>query len=70
MAKKAGAAKSGAAKKPAPLRILIVEARFYNHIADALLRGAMKVLDEAGATVERFGAPGENVHHASAVHVD
>ena len=58
MAKKAGAAKLGAAKKPAPLRILIVEARFYNHIADALLRGAMKVLDEAGATVERFSVPG------------
>ena len=28
-------------------RILIVEARFYDDIADALLAGAMKVLDEA-----------------------
>ena len=58
MAKKAGAAKSGAAKKPAPLHILIVEARYYDHIADALLRGAMKVLDEAGAAVERLTVPG------------
>jgi 6,7-dimethyl-8-ribityllumazine synthase len=58
MAKKAGAAKSSAAKKPAPLRILIVEARFYEQISDALLRGAMKVLDEAGAEVERITVPG------------
>jgi 6,7-dimethyl-8-ribityllumazine synthase len=63
MAKKAGAAKPSAAKKPAPkasgaLNILIVEARYYDHIADALLRGAMKVLDEAGATVERLTVPG------------
>jgi 6,7-dimethyl-8-ribityllumazine synthase len=58
MAKKAGAAKSSAAKKVTPLRILIVEARYYDHIADALLRGAMKVLDEAGAVVERLTVPG------------
>lgn len=58
MAKKAGAAKSGAAKKPAPLRILIVEARYYEHIADALLRGAMKVLDAAGCVVEKLTVPG------------
>jgi 6,7-dimethyl-8-ribityllumazine synthase len=58
MAKKAGAAKSSAAKKPAPLNILIVEARYYDHIAEALLRGAMKVLEEAGATVERITVPG------------
>jgi 6,7-dimethyl-8-ribityllumazine synthase len=58
MAKKAGAAKPSAAKKPAPLNILVVEARYYDHIADALLRGAMKVLDEAGATVERLTVPG------------
>ncbi len=58
MAKKTGTVKASAVKKRAPLRILIVEARFYDHIADALLRGAMKVLDEAGATVERFSVPG------------
>jgi 6,7-dimethyl-8-ribityllumazine synthase len=58
MAKKAGAAKPSAAKKSAPQRILIVEARYYEHIADALLRGTMKVLDEAGCTVERLTVPG------------
>jgi len=58
MAKKAGAAKTSAAKKSSPLRILLVEARYYDHIADALLRGAMKVLDDAGATVERLTVPG------------
>ncbi|MFZ0779462.1 MAG: 6,7-dimethyl-8-ribityllumazine synthase, partial [Xanthobacteraceae bacterium] len=30
-------------------RILIVEARFYDDIADALLAGATKALKEAGA---------------------
>ena len=31
-------------------RILIVEARFYEDIADALLAGATRALKEAGAT--------------------
>jgi 6,7-dimethyl-8-ribityllumazine synthase len=39
-------------------RILIVEARFYDKIADALLSGAMRALDEARATVERISVPG------------
>jgi 6,7-dimethyl-8-ribityllumazine synthase len=39
-------------------RILIVEARYYDDIADALLAGAMKVLDAAGAEVERISVPG------------
>jgi len=39
-------------------RILIVEARYYEAIADALLAGAMKVLDDAGAKVERVSVPG------------
>ena len=39
-------------------RILIVEARYYDDLADALLDGAMKVLDEAGAEVERITVPG------------
>ena len=30
--------------------LLIVEARFYNDIADALLKGATEALSEAGAT--------------------
>jgi len=38
MAKKTTAVKASAVKKRAPLRILIVEARFYDQISDALLR--------------------------------
>jgi len=34
--------------------IMVVEARFYDDIADALAEGAFAVLDEAGATYERF----------------
>jgi 6,7-dimethyl-8-ribityllumazine synthase len=39
-------------------RILIVEARFYDDIADALLAGAMQALDEAKAKVDRISVPG------------
>ena len=39
-------------------RILIVEARFYDDIADELLKGAMRVLDEAGVVYERLSVPG------------
>ncbi len=39
-------------------RILIVEARYYDDIADQLLAGAMKVLEEAGAVIERVTVPG------------
>jgi 6,7-dimethyl-8-ribityllumazine synthase len=39
-------------------RILVVEARYYDDIADLLLAGAMKVLNEAGAVVERITVPG------------
>ncbi|MGK9231256.1 6,7-dimethyl-8-ribityllumazine synthase [Inquilinus limosus] len=42
---------------PAP-HILIVEARFYEDIADELARGAVAVLDEIGATYERIAVPG------------
>jgi len=38
--------------------VLIVEARFYPHIAKALLEGATAVLDRAGARFERIGVPG------------
>ncbi|KAB0680712.1 6,7-dimethyl-8-ribityllumazine synthase [Aureimonas leprariae] len=38
--------------------LLIVEARFYDHIADALLEGARAALDEAGATYEVVTVPG------------
>lgn len=39
-------------------RILIVEARFYDDIADALLMGATRALDAAGATSDRITVPG------------
>jgi 6,7-dimethyl-8-ribityllumazine synthase len=38
--------------------ILIVEARFYEHVSDALLDGATAVLDAAGAHFERVTVPG------------
>src|ERR1700749_3420044 len=44
--------------KPSGPRILIVEARFYNDIADALLAGAISALDDAKATFEGITVPG------------
>jgi len=40
------------------IRILIVEARFYDHLADALLEGAKGVLDAFGAEYEVVTVPG------------
>ena len=61
--KKSGVAKSKAgakttAKKSDTIRMLIVEARYYDDIADALLSGATLVLDQAGATYDRITVPG------------
>ena len=39
-------------------RILVVEARYYAHIADELLRGATAELERAGANIERVAVPG------------
>jgi 6,7-dimethyl-8-ribityllumazine synthase len=39
-------------------RILIVEARFYEDIADALLAGATRALEEAGAAFDCVSVPG------------
>jgi 6,7-dimethyl-8-ribityllumazine synthase len=39
-------------------RILIVEARFYDDIADALLAGATKALKDAGAQFDCLSVPG------------
>jgi len=39
-------------------RVLIVEARFYDDIADALLAGATKALQEAGAASDCISVPG------------
>ena len=38
----------------ADARILVVEARFYDDIADAMLAGAKRALDEAGAKWDRL----------------
>ncbi|UXM93947.1 6,7-dimethyl-8-ribityllumazine synthase [Bartonella sp. HY329] len=45
-------------KKERPLHLLIVEARFYDHLADSLLEGAKKHLDAAGATYDVVTVPG------------
>jgi 6,7-dimethyl-8-ribityllumazine synthase len=42
----------------APPRVLIIEAGFYPHIAEALRDGAMSALDAAGARAERIEVPG------------
>ena len=39
-------------------RILVVEARYYEQLSDALLAGATSALDEAGATHDRLTVPG------------
>jgi 6,7-dimethyl-8-ribityllumazine synthase len=38
--------------------ILIVEARFYEHISDALFEGAAAALEKAGAKFDRIAVPG------------
>ena len=42
-------------KKP---HIMVVEARFYTDISDALFEGAERALKKGGATLERFQVPG------------
>ena len=42
----------------ADVRVLIVEARFYEDIADALLAGATRALEDAGAKFDRLTVPG------------
>lgn len=39
-------------------RIMIVESRYYDDVAAALLEGATRALDEAGAVYERIEVPG------------
>ena len=52
-------------------RILIVEARFYDDIADALLAGASKVLKEAAAVFDCVTVPGSlEIPAAIAIAVD
>ncbi|MGE5506437.1 MAG: 6,7-dimethyl-8-ribityllumazine synthase [Actinomycetota bacterium] len=42
----------------ASARILIIEARFYDHIADGLLAGAKAALEAAGASFDVMTVPG------------
>lgn len=52
-------------------RVLIVEARFYDDIAEALLRGATAALTKAGASFDRHTVPGSlEVPAAIAIAVD
>lgn len=39
-------------------KLLIIEARFYTELADALAEGAIKTLEAAGATYDRIAVPG------------
>ncbi|NJR13150.1 MAG: 6,7-dimethyl-8-ribityllumazine synthase [Phyllobacteriaceae bacterium] len=39
-------------------KVLIIEARFYDHLADLLLEGAKAALDKAGASYEVATVPG------------
>jgi 6,7-dimethyl-8-ribityllumazine synthase len=58
-AKSAGATSADSASASLKgARILIVEARYYDQLADALLAGAVSALDEAGATHDRITVPG------------
>ncbi|MGB9318204.1 MAG: 6,7-dimethyl-8-ribityllumazine synthase, partial [Pseudolabrys sp.] len=52
------AKKKRTAKKRGGLHMLIVESRFYDSISDELLRGATRVLDDAGARYDRVSVPG------------
>ena len=40
------------------MKLLIVEARFYEDIADELVKGAIQVLEAAGAEYDRISVPG------------
>jgi 6,7-dimethyl-8-ribityllumazine synthase len=52
-------------------RILVVEARFYDDIADALLQGASRALEEADAVFDRVTVPGSlEIPAAIAIAVD
>jgi 6,7-dimethyl-8-ribityllumazine synthase len=40
------------------VHVLIVESRFYTHISDELLKGAVQALEAAGCSYERIEVPG------------
>jgi 6,7-dimethyl-8-ribityllumazine synthase len=52
-------------------RVVIVEARFYNDIADALLQGATSALSKAGVAYDRHTVPGSlEIPAAIAIAID
>jgi 6,7-dimethyl-8-ribityllumazine synthase len=57
-ARRRGAKRGKRGRRREKLRMLIVEARFYSDISDALLRGATRVLEQAGAQYDRITVPG------------
>ena len=64
-------AKKRTAKRRDSLNMLIVEARFYDNISDELLRGATRVLDNAGARYDRVTVPGAlEIPAAIAISID
>jgi 6,7-dimethyl-8-ribityllumazine synthase len=49
------------------MNILIIEARYYEEISDALLEGAINALQKAGATITKLVVPGAlEIPHAIA----
>jgi 6,7-dimethyl-8-ribityllumazine synthase len=67
-------ARPGKTKHEAPLkgaRVVVVEARFYDDIADALLDGAKRVLQESGVDFDVITVPGSlEIAPAIAIAVD
>ena len=65
------AKKRTSVKKRESLRILIVEARFYENFSNELLKGAARVLEEAGADITLITVPGAlEIPAAIAIAVD
>jgi 6,7-dimethyl-8-ribityllumazine synthase len=52
------AVKNKARIGPVKTHLLLVEARFYEDLTDELVRGAVQLLDAAGASYERVAVPG------------
>ena len=49
------------------MHILVIEARYYEAISDALLEGAIAALQKAGATITKLTVPGAlEIPHAIA----
>ena len=58
MIKIPGIRQTGGNQSDEGFRILIIEARYYEHIADELLKGARAALEKAGCEIEVVTVPG------------